>query len=728
MSIVTAQLQPNKSSSGRILSRKLPSIKRHRFEVTVFKNAFATSLEVKQLTLPEMAELVLQTKRSTKAKLPWWKMAQFGDVRSDKGNSLRHDGNLLGIAGIELDYDKEVMSFDEAVEILKGMGVRCLIYTSPSHTANAPRWRIMLPTSKPLPTSMRAKLVARVNNRFGGIFASESFTLSQSYFCGQAKDNPEPNHRAEVLDGNFIDQCGALPVGVEDISLQPAKTAEPSRNYYQLFGDESGFRYADEEPRGFDEHIALMGDGESLRGFNAVLISATSAYASEHGADFDRAELKRVLRAAIDAAPRKATRKASDITRYRSDSYLDSTIASAVRKFAGPVLSQNTIVGTGEAPPVITATPFRWIDPSEIPPRRWLYRPYYIRQFSSLTLSTGGVGKSSLLIAEALALATGKPLLGIKPVQRSRVWYFNGEDPQEELDRRFAATGKHYKLTEKDIGDYLFVDSGRTMPIVLVEDGRNGTVIAKPIVEQIIATIRDRKIDVLIIDPFVSTHRVIENDNGAIDRVAKLWSQIAEATNCSIMLAHHTRKTQGGNVAVEDGRGAGALLAAVRVARTLNTMTSAEAEEANIEANRRGLYFRSDIGKSNLTRPAEKADWFLMESIDLGNTKPMEEKDTVGAVTPWDYPAFHNPVIDEVAMAKVLKTVRAGGPWRVSIQAEKWIGYPLAHALGLNLESKKARKYLIDLINDLTDKGLLVRGERPDPGTRKIREFIEVAS
>jgi hypothetical protein len=54
--------------------------------------------------------------------------------------------------------------------------------------------------------------------------------------------------------------------------------------------------------------------------------------------------------------------------------------------------------------PLITATPFIWIEPENIPPRRWLYRPHYIRQFTSLTLSTGGVGKSSQLIVEAMAI------------------------------------------------------------------------------------------------------------------------------------------------------------------------------------------------------------------------------------------------------------------------------------------------------------------------------------
>ena len=109
------------------------------------------------------------------------------------------------------------------------------------------------------------------------------------------------------------------------------------------------------------------------------------------------------------------------------------------------------------------ATPFEWIDPSEIPKRQWLYRPHYIREFLPLLFSSGGKGKSSLLISETLAMVSGRPLLNIDPIKQLRVWYWNGEDPQLELQRRFAAAIKHYGLKPEDIDDRLFINSGRTL-------------------------------------------------------------------------------------------------------------------------------------------------------------------------------------------------------------------------------------------------------------------------
>lgn len=129
---------------------------------------------------------------------------------------------------------------------------------------------------------------------------------------------------------------------------------------------------------------------------------------------------------------------------------------------------------TASKPSKFNATPFEWIDPKQIPKRQWLYRPHYIREFLSLLFSSGGKGKSSLLIVEALAMVSGKPLLNVKPEKELRVWYWNGEDPALELQRRFAAAIKHYELKPEDIGDRLFIDSGRTLPIVIVEERNSG--------------------------------------------------------------------------------------------------------------------------------------------------------------------------------------------------------------------------------------------------------------
>jgi RecA-family ATPase len=260
------------------------------------------------------------------------------------------------------------------------------------------------------------------------------------------------------------------------------------------------------------------------------------------------------------------------------------------------------------------------------PAAQFVYGKHLIRKFLSTTAAPGGVGKSSLGFAEALAMTSGKPLLGITPSQRLRVWLWNGEDPLEELQRRVMAAAQYYGLKREEIEGYLFINSGRLLPIIIAEQTRDGAKIAAPVVEAVTKTLLDNKIDVLVIDPFVASHRV--NDNNAIELVAKTWAQVADVTNCAVELIHHVRKTGGAEVTVEDGRGASALLSAARSARVLNGMTKEEAGKAGIEAKRHRFFFRVDNGKANLA-PPEATAWFNLASESLANG------DRVGVVTNW---------------------------------------------------------------------------------------------
>jgi hypothetical protein len=295
----------------------------------------------------------------------------------------------------------------------------------------------------------------------------------------------------------------------------------------------------------------------------------------------------------------------------------------------------------------IKATPWVYVDPSKIPPREWLYGYHLIRKFVSATVANGGAGKSSLKLVEAVAMATGCLLLGVKPVQRCRVWVINLEDPREEMDRRIGAIMLHFGIQPEELEGWLFVDSGRDTPVVIAEETREGFKINKPVVDEILATAIENQIDVIDVDPFVSCHEVSENDNMAIDRVTKLWGFIAEKCNVAIGLVHHLRKTNGAEATVEDSRGGSAIVGAVRDARVLNLMNAAEAKRCGVMEPWR--YFRTGSGvtnggKANLAPPSA-AQWFRMVTVDIGNATPAEEfggvdrpSDKVGVVTQWTWP------------------------------------------------------------------------------------------
>jgi hypothetical protein len=369
-------------------------------------------------------------------------------------------------------------------------------------------------------------------------------------------------------------------------------------------------------------------------------------------------------------------------------------------------------------PEPIFATPYVWKEPTKIPLRKYLYGKSLIRKFVSVIIGQTGLGKSTLSVAETLAQVSAKGLLGVPVPEPLRVWLWNLEDPQEETERKLAAATLHYGLTAQDIGDRLFVDSGRDQPLVIAEMTRNGATIVHPVVDSLVAELIRLKIDIIKIDPFVSSHTVPENDNGAMDMVVKEWGKVADRANCAVELSHHPRKTNGSEVTAEDSRGGSSFASGTRVKRPLNRMTPAEATQAGVKNN--WLYFRI-LPDTNLAPPADKSDWFKLVSVDLGNGP--NGGDSVGVVTKWEWPD-HLAGVTASDFDKVAAVIR-GDKWRQSPQSSKWVGNAAARALDLDPENKGDKAKIIAMLKFWLSAGSLIEVEGKDE-KREIKKFIEV--
>ncbi|MFC7699637.1 AAA family ATPase [Bradyrhizobium sp. GCM10028915] len=371
----------------------------------------------------------------------------------------------------------------------------------------------------------------------------------------------------------------------------------------------------------------------------------------------------------------------------------------------------------------VAATPYEWRPAEEIARREWIYGSLLLRKFVTATVSPGGVGKSSLIAVEALAKVSGKNLLGVTPPRQQRVWLWNLEDPQEETERKIQAAALHYGLSADDIGDRLYVDSGRDQRLVIATTQRNGVMIVRPVVDALVAEIVQHQIDAVIIDPFVSCHEVAENDNTAQDMVVKEWGRVADKGNCAVHLVDHTRKMGGieSEVTTESARGAKAKTDACRVVRAVNRMSKDEGERAGVENHR--LYFRSYNDKANLHPPADKSDWYRLQSVDLGNGHLGGPGDSVGVVVPWQWP---DPLAGMTGadFDKVAAVIRSGS-WRENVQAAAWVGKAVARALELDANSKADRAKITAMLNVWRSSGALRVVERQDE-KREVKKFIEV--
>lgn len=366
-------------------------------------------------------------------------------------------------------------------------------------------------------------------------------------------------------------------------------------------------------------------------------------------------------------------------------------------------------------PAPIVATPFTWRAEAEIPRRMWLYGKHLLRRFVSVDVAAGGTGKSSVKIGEALAMASGRDLYGV-PVHGGplHVWLYNLEDPAEESERRIHATAKWFKISPDDLADRLFVDSGRDQRCVIATETEYGARIAQPVYEQIKAQLLERQIDVLTIDPFVSSHEVSENDNRAIDAVVKAWGRLADECNCSINLVHHVRKGNGQESNADSARGAKALVDAARSVQVFNRMSPDEASLAGIAEDQRGFYFRVQNDKANLA-PPDKAAWYRMNNVSLDNG------DQVGVACPWKWPELFEGISTRHLIA-VQKAV-ANGAWRADVRSPEWVGFAVAQALDLDVET--SRKRISSLLREWIGNDAFEVVEKLDDQSRP-RKFVEV--
>jgi len=283
----------------------------------------------------------------------------------------------------------------------------------------------------------------------------------------------------------------------------------------------------------------------------------------------------------------------------------------------------------------VVASGFSATDMRAVAPRQWLYGKHLIRGYVSATVSPGGVGKTTLELIEAIALATARPLLGVSVKERVRVWHYNLEDPRDELLRRAWAICEHYSIPPVELEGWLFLDSGRDCKMIVAEP-EDGVVVPTVAAEQVIEQMQRHDISVLQVDPLVKAHYAEENDNKQIDAVLDVFADIAKRCGAAVDLVHHTRKPPSGFVAVagdiNTARGAGALAGAVRSARTITPMSDREGEAFDIQPERRSWYVRVDDAKGNMSAPARDAVWFERHSVELA------QGDWVGVLAPWSPP------------------------------------------------------------------------------------------
>jgi hypothetical protein len=360
---------------------------------------------------------------------------------------------------------------------------------------------------------------------------------------------------------------------------------------------------------------------------------------------------------------------------------------------------------------------------SGVPPRQWLYGTKLIRDFCTLLVSPGGVGKTAFTVGLSVSCQMGRQILADKPHKPMNVWGFYLEEPKEEIQRRMKAARMVYQPSISDPAPgRLMVSSGRDQQLLVAKSIGKDEFVVTPDVANLEKHILENNVDILIIDPFVKTHTIEENNNVLIEKVVTIFNELAGRTHCSILLVHHTRKgAQAGEA--ESSRGASSIVGNVRAAFTLAPMSSEDAKELGVSGDEKRFLIRLDDAKANMAPKSEKAEWIKLLSQNLGNaTEEYPSGDNVQVVSSWLPPDLWEGVSIQTAN-QILDTIAGGQPQEDGTveyytsqknSKSRWAGIPIMRILAENGQ-ERTEGQVQQIIN---------RWLKSDPPILEVSEYL----
>jgi RecA-family ATPase len=519
------------------------------FLVTFFNAAGARHKREETISLPDLAELISSQQAEAKDLLPWLKLARFGAVTTAHG-SLRHDANVLAITGIEADYDGEQISVDQAIELLQKAGIEALIYTSPSHEPDRPRWRVLAPLAEAASPAERRRLLARLNGALGGVIDDASFTLSQSYYYGHLYECAE--FRVELTEGEPLDRCDHL-----DLTAIGKSATRPGN------GPDPGFF----ERADLDELDRRIVSGESL---HPSIIRIVGKLAAD-GATKDMA------RSYIGALVSASSRAAEARSRWNEfEREIDYVYAKEARKDAPTDVEPDITDPTG------------W-DGLPIPEQDWVVRDLIPAQQVCLFSGPGAAGKSTIGLHQCAAFGLGRMWLNFDcGLGATKALFIDAEDDLTVIHRRLAAVITHYNCSFADLNGNLHILSLAGRNALLATAEKNGVVTATELFKAVAELAKKHQYRVIVIASVANVFAGNENDRSQVTQFIHLLKGLAITSNGSVILISHPSLT-----AITDKRGSSGSTAWLNAVRAQMHLDKA-AENGAADVGLRKLEFKKN--------------------------------------------------------------------------------------------------------------------------------------
>ena len=263
-------------------------------------------------------------------------------------------------------------------------------------------------------------------------------------------------------------------------------------------------------------------------------------------------------------------------------------------------------------------------DPSKIPLRRWLLGTR--RSIGEVTVDAGppGTNKSTLMLTDAVAIATGRKILADEVHERGSVLFLAGEDARRDVEARIAGILEFYDIAPAALGDRLHV-------LYLGEVDAVSYTLANMAADMAMLNtnmagwLREfSDIVAVFVDPLMAWHRLIENSNEALQLLFSALRAVAVQGQRHVGIDHHVTKvtmndSEGHVNNLAALRGAGVIGADIRWAFTMAKLNAETAASYGIPEDGRSRYRRLDQLKQSYGPDDDEMRLLRVESVQIAN-------------------------------------------------------------------------------------------------------------
>jgi hypothetical protein len=497
---------------------------------------------VLQHTVDAYSKQSKKQRNATKQPLPYF-------VGGTLAGGKRHDDHVSARTLLTLDIEANPKKNDshppqpqDIFDKLEGLGAEGWVYTSLSHTPDAPRYRVVLPLGEwlqedDLNTDTLKATTQSAAKKLDLLpwCTPESWVLSQPmYLPAKLKDGVYWEGYTGPGKGWRI--VNKAPSEAKEVADIPDKPLDPVLHALQRAG-----LYLKEDSKHKGKHYI------------------TCPFQDLHGTENDTQTV--YYEAHHDGNPRPAVKC------FDTDPDEDGRPHLTYRILVNWLREHGHLTKSDENADTATALEEyeTFLDKAGI--GEYLKGTPEERQFAwdrfapcgkvTVLAGPGGVSKSMLMLHLLVYGALGQSWAGFSVTEPLRGLYASYEDDKLELHKRVHRLATALKENDDGLGDMLYdidgmlqrnlllyaADEEATSWLLMRKDDQRSAAERTERVEWLVGLIKHARLKVLVLDPVVYTHNLEENNTGDMALYMQTLTHIAKSTNCAIVVLHHMHKT-----------------------------------------------------------------------------------------------------------------------------------------------------------------------------------------